>query len=80
MHLGTRLISVKDGPLRLTLEKRIEDLGLKIKCITAFVPSSQIPHIPEKPPFVLSSYLEGLSYELLQAIAAGLPSVASDIE
>jgi len=77
-----RLILVGDGPLRPDIEKQIRELGLENKVlITSFIPNSQIPKILEKASvFVLPSYAEGLSNALLQAMAAGLPCIASDIE
>jgi len=77
-----RLILVGDGPLRPAIEKRIRELVLENKVlITGFIPNSQIPKILEKASvFVLPSYGEGLSNALLQAMAAGLPCIVSDIE
>jgi len=77
-----RLILVGDGPLRPDIEKRVRELGLENKVlITGFIPNSQIPKILEGASvFVLPSYSEGLSNALLQAMAAGLPCIVSDIE
>jgi len=77
-----RLILVGDGSLRPTIEKRIRELGLENKVlITGFIPNNQIPKILERASvFVLPSYAEGLSNALLQAMAAGLPCIVSDIE
>ncbi|MEM2505875.1 MAG: glycosyltransferase family 4 protein [Nitrososphaeria archaeon] len=77
-----RLILVGDGPLRHALEEKIQKLSLKGKVlITGFVPNDYIPKILEKASaFVLPSRSEGLSNALLQAMAAGLPCIVSNIE
>jgi len=77
-----KLILVGDGPLRPHIEKRIRELNLENKVlITGFIPNSRIPQTLEKASvFVLPSYAEGLSNALLQAMAAGLPCVVSDVE
>jgi len=78
----SRLILVGDGPLRSVVEEKIRNLGLEGKIlITGFIPNDQVPEMLEKASvFVLPSYSEGLSNALLQAMAAGLPCIASDIE
>ncbi|MDI9619980.1 MAG: glycosyltransferase family 4 protein [Candidatus Nezhaarchaeota archaeon] len=79
---NARLLLVGDGPLRKTLEEMIHRLNLKGKVlITGFVLNDYIPKILEKASaFVLPSHSEGLSNSLLQAMAAGLPCIVSNIE
>jgi len=77
------IVAMRDNPtLRPDIEKRVRELGLENKVvITGFIPNSQIPKILEGASvFVLPSYSEGLSNALLQAMAAGLPCIVSDIE
>ncbi|MBI4686387.1 MAG: glycosyltransferase [Nitrospirae bacterium] len=74
-----RFLIVGDGPLRGALEKLAEELGISRYVIfTGF-----IEDIPEIYSFtdvaVLSSWSEGLPQSLLQAMAAGVPVVATNV-
>ena len=78
-HPGLRLILVGDGPLRDDLESkcreasvadRVEFAGLQHD-VSAFLSRASI--------FVLPSHREALPLSLLEAMATGLPSVASRV-
>jgi glycosyltransferase involved in cell wall biosynthesis len=69
---GVKLVIVGDGPLRprLETEQHVLLLGLR----------SDVPRLLESADvFVLTSTREGLSLALLEALAAGLPAVVSDL-
>ena len=74
-----RLVLVGDGELRANLESRAADLGLTDQIV--FLGSRH--DVPELLSvfdcFVLSSYTEGLAVTLLEAMAAGLPVVATNV-
>jgi sugar transferase (PEP-CTERM/EpsH1 system associated) len=74
-----RLVLVGDGELRDDLTARAGDLGLSDRIV--FLGSRH--DVPELlgalDVFVLSSYTEGLAVTLLEAMAAGLPVVATDV-
>ncbi|WP_419193042.1 glycosyltransferase [Kolteria novifilia] len=76
----TRLLLVGEGPeetrLRrqsqdLRLESRVEFVG-RVDDVTDYLRASNL--------FVLPSYHEGLSGSLLEALALGMPAIASDID
>jgi glycosyltransferase involved in cell wall biosynthesis len=74
------LLLVGDGALRSSVEKQCADIGITSHVIFAGVSS----HIPElmcsaMDVFVLPSVYEGLPLVLLEAQAAGLPCVVSDV-
>ena len=74
------LLLVGDGALRSPVEKQCADLGITSRVIFAGISS----HIPElmcsaMDVFVMPSIYEGLPLVLLEAQAAGLPCVVSDV-
>ena len=75
-----KFILVGDGPLRTQLENMAQRLGIANSIIfTGF--RNNIPKIlAEMDIFVLSSVLEGLPRVVIEAMAAGKPIVATDIE
>jgi sugar transferase (PEP-CTERM/EpsH1 system associated) len=74
-----RLVLLGDGPLKLELEATVERLGLG--SVVRFpgwrIDASQL--LPALDLFVLSSLSEGISLALLEAMAAGVPVVATDV-
>jgi sugar transferase (PEP-CTERM/EpsH1 system associated) len=77
-HADARLVLVGDGALRATLEAQVEGLGLSSR--TRFLGTrTDIPDVLRAlDVFVLPSKVEGLGITLLEAMAAGLPTVATD--
>ena len=74
-----RLVIVGDGPERLAIDGRIKELGLGDVVISAgfqseVAPFYQIAHVA-----VLPSHSEGSPYALLEAMAAGVPVVATTV-
>ncbi len=78
-HPSARLWLVGDGPYRAALATQINDLGLSGSVVLpgAFDNISQL--LVAADVFVLPSWEEGMSLALLEAMAQGLPVVASDI-
>lgn len=68
-----------EGPLRKTLESRVQDLGLSH---SVFLPGN-VPQAQEKlydyDCFVFPSWYEGFSGALVEAMMVGMPIIASDI-
>jgi glycosyltransferase involved in cell wall biosynthesis len=68
-----------DGPERAMLEALIQDLGLR-DAVELVGELDDIPSLlAESDCFVLSSTSEGMPISILEAMAAGLPVVASDV-
>jgi glycosyltransferase involved in cell wall biosynthesis len=76
---AARLWLVGEGPQREELFRRISDLDLRYRiCLPgAFDDTEQVLEAADM--FILPSYSEGMSLSLLEAMAAGIPVVASDI-
>jgi glycosyltransferase involved in cell wall biosynthesis len=73
------LLIVGDGPLRPELEREAAECGLdrSVRFLGSHADVTTFYRIADV--FVLPSVTEGLSNALLEAMAAGLPVVASDV-
>jgi len=72
---------IGDGPVKKELKKKIKDLGIN-DCVDVrgYVEYEELPdHYRSADIFVLPSLSEGLSNVLLEAMACGLPIVATDV-
>jgi sugar transferase (PEP-CTERM/EpsH1 system associated) len=78
-HGNTRLIIVGDGPQREQLEKQIADLDLQETVRLLGHRDDVAELLAECDLFVLSSIAEGMPVTLLEAIAVGLPVIATDV-
>jgi glycosyltransferase involved in cell wall biosynthesis len=77
--LDWRLSIIGDGPLRLELEKLSNQLGIASN-IRFWGPIYNVSdHLAKADIFVLPSWAEGMSNAMLEAMAIGLPCVASSI-
>jgi glycosyltransferase involved in cell wall biosynthesis len=78
-HPTARLWLVGEGPQREELKENIQARGLSqsVRLPGAFDSVEEMLDAADA--FVLPSYVEGMSLSLLEAMAAGLPVVASDI-
>jgi glycosyltransferase involved in cell wall biosynthesis len=74
-----RLWLVGDGPQRQELQETVAARGLSQSIRLPGVFDSVEEMLDAADAFVLPSYVEGMSLSLLEAMAAGLPVVASDI-
>ena len=75
----TKFWIVGDGPLRKNLEAHARELKIEDN-ITFFGERSDIPEIlQEMNVFVLTSFYEGMSNAIMEAMLAGLPVVAIDV-
>jgi len=71
-----------DGPLRAELESEAKalELGSRV-CFLGWVPREKLPELyREADIFVLPSFDEGMPNVILEAMASGLPIVATDIK
>jgi sugar transferase (PEP-CTERM/EpsH1 system associated) len=73
------LVIIGDGPLRGELEKLSNELKLKDRIIFTGARDDVNLLLPELDIFVLSSTTEGISLTLLEAMACGLPVVATNV-
>ncbi len=76
---GDLLVLVGDGPLRRSLEARAHALGLQDSVRFLGHQTDVAPFYDMADVFVLPSRTEGVSNALLEAMAAGLPPVVSDV-
>jgi glycosyltransferase involved in cell wall biosynthesis len=74
-----RLWLVGEGPLRDALAEQIERLKIRGRCVLVGSFDSVEELLAAADLFVLPSQHEGMSIALLEAMASGLPLVASDI-
>ncbi len=76
-----RLLVVGDGPMRSQLEQQTEQLGLSdIVDFVGLRPRSELPSIYRRGDiFCLPSASEGMANVILEALATGLPVVATDV-
>lgn len=75
-----RFLLLGDGPLRLQLEEQVQRMGLGKVFLMPGRKRPLAPWMQALDVFVLISTWEGESLALLQALACGLPVVASGIE
>ena len=76
---GAQLLVVGDGPDRPALARRAQRFGSRVH-FTGFVPHVQVPAVLRNVDmFVLPSRYEDLSSALIEAMAAGLPVVATRV-
>lgn len=81
-RLGVRLLVIGDGPDTGALRKRASEVERRGGHVTfaGQLPQPEVKqHLARSKIFALLSSYEGLSFALLEAKAAGLPAVASDI-
>jgi glycosyltransferase involved in cell wall biosynthesis len=76
---GARLVIVGDGPDRAALERLARDLGVGASVIFAGMTNNVAPYYALADVFVLPSLSEGSPNVLLEAMAAGLPVVATRV-
>jgi len=76
---NARLCLAGEGPLRETLAEQIEVRGLDGRVVLAGTFDQVDELLAAADLFVLPSHQEGMSLALLEAMAAGLPIVATDI-
>ncbi len=76
---SARLIVLGDGPLRGRLAAQIGQLGLGGSVELAGEVDDVRPRLERADVFALSSRSEGMPLSVLEAMAAGLPVVASDV-
>jgi len=71
-----------DGPLRKSLEKKAQDLGIddRVEFMGAVEADRMPALLKQADVFILASHWEGRPNAVLEAMAAGLAVIASDIE
>ena len=75
---GYQLMIFGDGPMKSELEKAINDKGLKGKVILRGFSKKIATDIVSASLYVLSSDYEGMPNSLIEAMALGLPCIATD--
>lgn len=77
--LNTELIFVGDGPERLKLESMVRDLGITVHVTFAGYQDNVNAFLREFDIFALSSIREGIPVAMLEAMAMGVPVVATKV-
>ena len=75
----TRLILIGDGPARQEIENLIKELQLETKVVLAGFRHDVPKLLKIMDLFVSASLKEGMPYTLIEALAAGVPVVATDV-
>jgi glycosyltransferase involved in cell wall biosynthesis len=76
---NVRLAIVGDGPYRRTLESLAHELGIESRVHFLGARDKGAESVAGMDVFVLSSHNEGMANVMLEAMAAGVPVIASDI-
>ncbi len=76
---GARLRLIGDGPLRIELERLVCEGGLEGSVIFEGVVEDVWPVLAEADLFALASHYEPLGLAVIEAMAAGLPVVATSV-
>lgn len=76
---NTQFIIIGEGPERKNLENLIKKYHLKSVVYLLGAVNNATQYLPAFDLFVLPSRKEGMPYTLLEAVAAGLPIVATDV-
>jgi glycosyltransferase involved in cell wall biosynthesis len=74
-----RLVIVGDGPERPALEKKVKELHLDEMVVFVGFQSNVAPYYQIADMAVLPSHSEGSPYALLEAMAAGVPIIATSV-
>lgn len=78
-HPQSRLLIIGDGPERQTLERQVKALNVDEKVIFTGFKTNPKPWFHLMDAFLLSSFSEGTSMTLLEAMACGKPSVVTNV-
>lgn len=76
---GSKLDIVGDGPDRAGLERLVEELGIAGGVVFHGEQINIVPFLLQSDAFVCSSFREGLSNAIMEAMSAGVPVVASNV-
>lgn len=76
---GARVSIVGDGPLRADLEREAAVLGISDRVSFVGEHDDVGEYLGRSHAFVLSSLWEGLPYTIIEAMAAGLPVICTDV-
>lgn len=74
---NSKLILIGNGELRREIELKIEELGLQNKVILTGIISNANEYLNVMDTFIFPSFFEGFPLSLIEAQAAGLPSIIS---
>ncbi|MGP9728000.1 CDP-glycerol glycerophosphotransferase family protein [Glutamicibacter sp. AOP3-A1-12] len=78
-HANTRLLLIGDGPLRLSLEEQITELGLSGQVVITGLLANPFPTLKSADCFVFSSDYEGQGLAMIEAMMLGLPAISTDV-
>lgn len=78
IYTDCKLVIYGDGPLRMELNKLVEDLELQGRVVMPGITEHIVEKIRAAKLFVMSSDYEGMPNALLEAMAIGLPVISTD--
>lgn len=76
---AARLLIVGDGPMRETLEAQVDSLDIGEYVVFAGFKTEPLPYMSLMQVFLLSSFSEGTSMTLLEAMSLSIPCVVTDV-
>lgn len=76
---NTRLLLIGDGPLRMSLEEQVIELGLEGKVVITGLLANPFPTLNSADCFVFSSDYEGQGLAMIEAMMLGLPAISTDV-
>lgn len=79
LQANVRLVMVGDGPLRAQAQQLLDEAGLGAQCWLPGERSDVAEVMQGLSCFVLPSLAEGISNTILEAMACGLPVIATDV-
>jgi len=78
-NIDTTFMIIGDGPDRAKLEKLVYDLGIRERVIFTGYVDNVYDYIKRSKLLVSASAFEGCSNSILEAMASGTPTIASDV-
>ena len=78
-HSDHRLMIYGDGPMKETLQKKVEDLGVQKAVMLAGRTNELWDKIKVAEAFLLTSEYEGMSNALIEAMCMGLPVISTKV-
>lgn len=77
-HRPAKLILVGDGELRQDIERVASEFGIREHVVLVGFRDNPFPYMAQADIFVLSSFFEGFGNVIVEAMALGIPVVATD--
>jgi glycosyltransferase involved in cell wall biosynthesis len=77
--ISCKCVIIGDGPLREKLQREVNELGMTNYIFLDGFQKDIRPYLQAASAFILTSRIEGLPLSILEAMASGLPCIATDV-